>query len=145
MFGWNNLASLYCLNNIDVTRYFNHESRYDSALSRNNLATIKNGAYIRKISMMEIVKEHIGFHYLSPKKRKKKAANFNFFWIEYISQEVLNKIKNKLITHNIFRIQNNESTMCEFYFIGFIEYMLAGNSLLDYINLWSPMTKTMMK
>ena len=60
-----------------------------------------------------------------------------FFEIEYIPQEVLNKIKDKSITHKIFRIQDNESIMCGFYCIAFIEYMLAGKSLLDYTNLFS--------
>ena len=46
--------------------------------------------------------------------------------IEYIPLEVLNKIKNKSITHNIFRIQDNESIMCGFYCIAFIQYMFAG-------------------
>ena len=59
------------------------------------------------------------------------------FGIEYIPQEVLNKIKDKSITHNIFRIQDNESIMCGFYCIAFIEYMLAGKTLLDHTNLFS--------
>ena len=45
----------------------------------------------------------------------------------------LNKIKDKSITHNIFRIQNNESIACGFYCIAFIEYMLAGKTLFDHI------------
>ena len=44
------------------------------------------------------------------------------FEIEYISQEVLNKIRDKSITQNIFRIQDNESIMCGFCCIAFIEY-----------------------
>ena len=52
---------------------------------------------------------------------------------EYILQEVLSKIKNKSITHNIFRIQDDDSIKCVFYCISFIEYMLAGKTLLDYI------------
>ena len=63
---------------------------------------------------------------------------FGPFGIEYIPQEVLNKIKDKSITHNIFRIQDNESIMCKFYCITFIEYMLAEKTLLDYTNLFSP-------
>ena len=62
---------------------------------------------------------------------------FNVFEIEYIPQEVLNKIKDKSITHNIFRILDNESVRCDIYFIAFIEYILAGKNLLDYINLFS--------
>ena len=53
-------------------------------------------------------------------------------------QEVLNKIGDKSITHNIFRIKDNESITCRFYCITFIEYMLAGKTLLDYSNLFSP-------
>ena len=50
---------------------------------------------------------------------------------------MLNKIKDKSITHNIFRIQDNESIMCGFYCIAFIEYMLPGKTWLDYTNLFS--------
>ena len=37
----------------------------------------------------------------------------------------------------IFKIQSDDSIMCGFYFIAFIEYMLAGKKLLDYTNLFS--------
>ena len=37
----------------------------------------------------------------------------------------------KSITHNIFRIQDNESIICAFYCIAFIEYILAWKTLLD--------------
>ena len=40
--------------------------------------------------------------------------------------------------HDIIRIQDYESIMCRFYCIAFIEYMLAGKTLLDYTNLFSP-------
>ena len=45
---------------------------------------------------------------------------------------MLNKIKDKSIFHNIFRIQDNESIICGFYCTAFIEYMLAGKKLLEY-------------
>ena len=51
---------------------------------------------------------------------------------------MLNKIKDKSIVENIFRIQENDSTMCGFCFIAFIEYMLTGKTLLDYTNLFFP-------
>ena len=38
----------------------------------------------------------------------------------------------------MFRIQDNESIICRFYFNVFIEYMLAGKTLLDYANLLFP-------
>ena len=58
------------------------------------------------------------------------------FGIEYIPKEVLRKIKDKSITHNIFRIQSYDSIMCEFYCIAFIEYLLPGKTFLDYTNLF---------
>ena len=85
--------------------------------------------------MIKIVKEHIRFHNLST---KNTAAYFDSFGIEYIPQEVLNKIKDKLFTHNIFRIEDNESVMCAFYCTVFIECMLAGKTLLRYTNLFPP-------
>ena len=57
---------------------------------------------------------------------------------EYIAQEVLKKIRNKSITHNIFRMQGNKYIICGFYCIAFIEYMLGEKSLLDDTYLFSP-------
>ena len=66
------------------------------------------------------------------------AIYFDSFGSKYIPQEVLNKIRDKSIIHNIFRIQDNESILCGFYRTTFIEYMLAGKTLFDYTNLFSP-------
>ena len=85
--------------------------------------------------MIKKVKEHIGFHYLLT---EILGVYLGSFGIEYILQEVLNKIRDKSITHNIFKIQDNESIMCEFNCIAAsIEYVLAGKALLDYTNLFS--------
>ena len=62
---------------------------------------------------------------------------FDSFGNEYIPQEVLNKIKDKSITHNIFRVQNDDSIMCGFCCIAFIDYVIAGKKVLDYTNLYS--------
>ena len=35
-------------------------------------------------------------------------------------------------------MQANDSVMCEYFCIGFIDFMLKGKSLLDYANLVSP-------
>ena len=36
------------------------------------------------------------------------------------------------------RIHDDDSTMCRFYCIAFIEYLFAGKTLLDYTNSFSP-------
>ena len=66
--------------------------------------------------------------------------HFDSFGIEYISQEVLGKIKVKSITytHIIFRIQSDDSVACGFYYIASIEYMIVEKTFLDYTNLFSP-------
>ena len=56
-----------------------------------------------------------------------------FVWIGYIPQKVLNKVRDKSIAYNIFRIQD-----CWFCCIAFIEYLLAGKTLLDCTSLFSP-------
>ena len=62
---------------------------------------------------------------------------YNYFGIEYIPQDILNKIKNKSLTHNIYLIQSDDSPMCGFYCITFEEYMVAGKTLLDYTDSFS--------
>ena len=47
-------------------------------------------------------------------------------------------IGNKNIKANIFRIQENNSIMCGYFCIEFIDFMLAGKKLTDYTNLFSP-------
>ena len=42
------------------------------------------------------------------------------------------------IKTNIFRIQSYDSIMCEYFCIGFINFMLAGKTLTDFTNLFSP-------
>ena len=130
--GYNFLVLHHPINNIEITNYFNDESRFDNVFSRNNLPRIEDGAYVIILD----VKNSKGTHWVSLFIDKNTAGYFEAFGIEYIPQEVLNKIRDKSITHNIFRIQDNESIMCGFYCIAFIEYMLAGKTLLDYTNLF---------
>ena len=47
-------------------------------------------------------------------------------------------ICNKNIEANIFRTQANNSVMCGYFCIGFIDFMLANKKLTDFTNLFSP-------
>ena len=51
---------------------------------------------------------------------------------------MLNKIKDKSVTHDIYRIQSDYSIMHGLYCINFKEHMIAGKALLDHNNLFSP-------
>ena len=103
-------------------------------ISRDNLPRIKDGKYVINIDD----KNSKGTHWVSLFINKNTAAYFDYFGIEQIPQEVINKIKDKLITHNIVGIQHNEFIMCGFYCIAFIEYIVGGKKLLDCTNLFSP-------
>ena len=54
----------------------------------------------------------------------------------------LSRLK-KIIGHeniktNIFRIQADNSIMCGYFYIGFIDFMFAGKGLIDFTSLFSP-------
>ena len=56
-----------------------------------------------------MTKKSKGTHWFSLFIDRNTAVHFDFFGIEYIPQEVLNKIRDESITHNIFRIQSDDS------------------------------------
>ena len=70
--------------------------------------------------------------------KKNEVVYFGSFGVEHIPKEIKEFIKNKNIKANIFRIQEDNSIMCGYFCIGFIDFMLAGKKLTDYTNLFSP-------
>ena len=72
-------------------------------------------------------------HWVSLFINKNITVYFDSFGIEYIPQEVLNEIRDKSITHNMVRIQDDKSIMCRFYWIAFIEYMPARKYIFENI------------
>ena len=63
---------------------------------------------------------------------------FDPFSVEHIPKEIKAFINNKNIIANIFRMQAYDSIMCGYFSIGFIDFMLAGKTLSEYTNLFSP-------
>ena len=63
---------------------------------------------------------------------------FGSFGVEHIPKEIKTFISNKNIKTSIFRIQAYDSIMCVYFCIGFIDFMLAGKTLTDFTNLFSP-------
>ena len=64
---------------------------------------------------------------------------FDYFGVEHIPREKNAFIDRSLsITTNIFRIQAYDSIMCGYFCIGFIDFMLAGKTLTEFTNLFSP-------
>ena len=61
---------------------------------------------------------------------------FHRFEVEHIPKEIRKLIENKNMITNIYRIQAYNS-ICGYFCIGFIDFMVKGKSLLDYTNLFS--------
>ena len=56
----------------------------------------------------------------------------------FLTKEFIKKFPgSKNIKTNIFWVQEHNSIMCEYFCIGFIDFMLAGKKLTDYTNLFS--------
>ena len=66
------------------------------------------------------------------------VTHFDSLGAEHIPKEITKSIVNKKIITNTYRIQAYDLTMCVYFWIGFIDFTLKGNSLLDYTNLFSP-------
>ena len=70
--------------------------------------------------------------------KKNEIVYFDSLGVEHIPEEIKEFIGNENIKTNIFRIQENNSIMCGYFCIGFIDFMLAGKKLTDYTNLFCP-------
>ena len=66
------------------------------------------------------------------------VSYFDSFGVEHIPKKIKTFINNKNIKTNIFRIQAYDSIMCQYFCIGFIDFMLADKTLTEYTNIFSP-------
>ena len=133
------------LTNFEIQEYYQNEPRFDGVFSRDNLPNrIKNGAYV--INLDEY--RDIGTHWVALYVNNKTIIYFDSFGVEHIPKEVMKftgneqsssaKARNEKIITNIYGIQAYDSIMCDYFCIGFINFMFNGNSLTDYISLFSP-------
>ena len=124
------------LTNFEIQEYYQNEPRFNGAFSRDNLPNIiKNDGYV--IDLDEY--RDIGTHWVALYVNNKTIIYFDSFGVEHIPKEIIKFIgNNKKIITNIYRIQAYDSIMCEYFCIGFINFMFDGNSLTDYTNLFSP-------
>ena len=58
--------------------------------------------------------------------------------VEHVAEEINEFVGNKNIIANIFRVQANDSVMCGYFCIEFIDFVLAGKKLTDFTNMFSP-------
>ena len=67
---------------------------------------------------------HIGLLYFVT-----EIVYFAIFGVEHVPEEIKEIIGNKYIKANIFRVQANNSIMCAYFGIGFIDFMLSGKKI----------------
>ena len=95
---------------------------------------VKDGAYVTNHDEHE----DTGTYWMALFCRRNEIVYFDSFGVEPIPEEIKEFISNRSIKANIYRIQANNSVMCEYFCIGFIDFMFAGKTLTDYTNLFSP-------
>ena len=95
---------------------------------------IKDGAYVIHLGEYSDIETHWIALYVN----NKSVTYFDSFGIEHIPKEVKKFIGNRNTISNIYRIQNYDSIMCGYFYIGFIDYMFKCKTLTDYTNLFSP-------
>ena len=77
-------------------------------------------------------------HWIALFCKRIEIVYFNSFGIDHILEEFKEFIGNKNTKANIFRVQANNSVMCRYFCIGFIDFMLAGKKFTDFTSLFSP-------
>ena len=98
------------------------------------LKIIKDGAYVVNLDKYA----NTGTHWIALFCKKYEVIYFDSFGVEHIPNEIKEFIGNKNIKANIFQVQANNSVMCGYFCIGFIDFILAGKKLIDYTDLFSP-------
>ena len=61
--------------------------------------------------------------------KNNEVTYFDSFRVKHIPKVIKELVKNKNIKTNIFRIQANDSVMCGYICIGFIDFLLKGKTL----------------
>ena len=79
---------------------------------------------------------HIGLLYFC---RRSEIVYFDSFGVEHVPEAIKEFIGNKNIIANIIRVQSNNSIMCGYFCIGFIDFRFAGKKLTDFTSLFSPL------
>ena len=114
-------------------KYYDNEPRNNGVFSRNNMTKkMKDGAYVINLDV------DVGAHWIALFCNRSGIVYFDSFGVEHIPEEIKEFIENKNIKANIFWVQANNSVMCGYFYIGFIDFMLAGKKLTDFTSLFSP-------
>ena len=119
------LMLTHSLTNFELQKYYENEPRFNG---------VKGGAYV--INLDEYA--NVGTHWVALFCNRSEIAYFNSFGVEHVPEEIKEFVEIKSIKVNLFRKQANNLLICEYFYIGFIDFMLAGKKLTDFTSLFSP-------
>ena len=123
------------LTNFELEMYYQNEPIFNGVFSRNNLPKkIKDGAYV--INLDEYA--DVGTHWIALFCNRNEIVYFDSFGVKHVPEEIKEFVGNENIIANIFRVEANNSVMWNYFCIGFIDFMLAGKKLTDFMNIFSP-------
>ena len=123
------------LTNFEIQRCYQNESRINGDFSKNSSPKkINDGAYV--IGLDEY--SDIGTHWIVLFCNRNEIVYFDSFGVEHVPEEIKEFVGNKNTRANIFRVQANDSVICEYFCIGLIDFMLAGEKVTDCTSLFSP-------
>ena len=72
----------------------------------------------------------VGTHWIALFCTEIEVIYFDSFVVEHVPKEIEKFIEHKNIKTNMFGIQSNNSIMCGYVCIGFIDFMFAGKILI---------------
>ena len=122
------------LTSFEIQKDYQNKPRFNGVFSRNNLPLkIKDGAYI--INLDEYA--DVGTHCIALFCNRNKIVSLDSFGVEHVPEEIKEFIEKKNITANIFRVQTNNSAMCGYFCLRFMNFMLAGKKLTDFKTYFS--------
>ena len=123
------------LTNFEIQKNYQNEPIFNGVYYRDNLPKIKNEAYIVNLDEYS----DIGTHWVALYANNDDVTYFDSFGVERIPKEIKAFVNRSLsIKTNNFRIQAYDSIMSGYFCIGFIDFILAGKTLTEYTNLFSP-------
>ena len=125
------------LTNFEIQRYYQNKPRFNGVYSRNDLPKIIDEAYLTNLKILTINQLITLFVTDDKVRAPNKSTYFDSFRDEQIPKDIKRLIGQRNITANVFTIQAYDSIMCTYFCIGFIDFVLKGQSLLEYTNLFS--------
>ena len=123
------------LTNFEIQKYCQNEPRFNRDYSRHQLPkTIKDGAQV--IILDEYA--DVGTHWIVLYCKNVELIYFDSFGIEHVLKEIEKFIRHKNIKTSMFKLQSINSKMRGYFCIGFMDFVFAVKTLIDFTSLFSP-------